>query len=177
MPSDHAPSLPYADIAPVLLEVIYDSLLIIYTARFEVSTEAEMNKALVKCALKLKPKRSTRNNPHILEGVESSASGLPRVSRLCLEAVEHARNPAFDYDGESQRGIFVPSPLAILVNALTVPSCPESSAFGALATTPESTQSAKSAESGCQEGQGGRLRGGRRARKNFDIVDVELVSR
>ena len=129
MPDD-APSLPYADIAPVLLEVIYDSLLIIYAARFEGRTEAEMNKALVECALKLKPKRSTRNNPHILEGIESSDSGLPRISRLCLEAVEHARNPAFDTDGESQRGIFVPSPLAILVNALTVPSCPESAAYG-----------------------------------------------
>ena len=129
MPDD-APSLPYADIAPVLLEVIYDSLLIIYAARFEGHTEAEMNKALMECALKLKPKRSTRNNPHILEGIESSDSGLPRVSRLCLEAVEHARNPAFDSDGESKRGIFVPSPLAILVNALTVPSCPESAAYG-----------------------------------------------
>ena len=53
MPDD-APPLPYADIAPILLEVIYDSLLIIYAARFEGRTEAEMNKALMECALKLK---------------------------------------------------------------------------------------------------------------------------
>ncbi len=130
MPSDDTPSLPYAEIAPVLLEVIYDSLFIIYNARFEGCNEFEMNKALVECALKLEPKRSTRNNPHILEGLEKTDGGLPRITRLCLEAVEHARNPAFDSDGESQRGIFVPSPLAIMVNALTVPSCPESAAYG-----------------------------------------------
>ena len=99
MPIDDTPSLPYAEIAPVLLEVIYDSLFIIYSARFEGRNEAKMNEALVDCALMLEPKRSTRNNPHILEGLEKTDSGLPRISRLCLEAVEHARNPAFDSDG------------------------------------------------------------------------------
>jgi len=133
MPSD-APPLPYADVAPVLLDVIYDSLLIIYRARFESHGEAEMNLNLVNCARRLTEekwaKRTTRNNPHVLEGLESSNGGLPRISRLCLEAVEHSRNPAFDSDSEPQRGIFVPSPLAILVNALAVPSCPESAAYG-----------------------------------------------
>ena len=93
MPDD-APLLPYADVAPVLLEVIYDSLLIIYKARFESRREAEMNMDLWDCARKLKEekwaKRTTRNNPHIVEGLESSDSGLPRISRLCLEAVEHS---------------------------------------------------------------------------------------
>lgn len=129
MPDD-APSLPYADIAPILLEVIYDSLLIIYDARFEGRTEVEMNKTLAESAKNLKRGRFTRNNHHILEGVEKQDGDLPRVSRLCLEAVEHAGNSAFASEAESPRSIFVPSPLAILVNVLTVPSCPESTAYG-----------------------------------------------
>ena len=133
MPTD-APPLPYADVARVLLDVIYDSLLIIYRARFEGRREAEMNIDLRYCARKLTKeiwaKQTTRNNPHIVEGLKSSDSGLPRISRLCLEAVEHSHNPAFDSDSESQRGIFVPSPLAILVNALAFPSRPESAAYG-----------------------------------------------
>lgn len=133
MPSD-APPLPYADIAKGLLDVIYDSLLIIYQARFGRRSEGEMNKALVDCARRLLEekwaRRTARNNAHVLEGLESSGSVLPRISRVCLEAVEHSRNPTFDSDSDSQRGIFVPSPLAILVNVLAIPSRPESAAYG-----------------------------------------------
>lgn len=142
MPND-APPLPYTDVATSLLDVIYDSLLIIYRTRFDGGREADMNKELVICAQRLMQekwaKQTTQNNSHVWDGLvrggipEEKIDGrtlrLPRISRLCLEASEHAHNPAFDSDVESQRGIFVPSPLAILVNALAFPSQPESVAY------------------------------------------------
>ena len=55
-----APPLPYADVATVLLDVIYDSLLIIYTARFNGVPEEETLKQLINCAKRLSKRSEER---------------------------------------------------------------------------------------------------------------------
>ena len=128
-----APPLPYADVATVLLDVIYDSLLIIYTARFNGAPEEETLKQLINCAKRLSKEKwanqITRSNNHVWDR-RLRKGEVPRITRLCLEASTHAHNQAYDSDSEVHRGIFVPSPLAILVEALALPSRPESIAYG-----------------------------------------------
>lgn len=135
--------LPYADVAPDVLNVIYDSLRVIYVSRFKNSSQAILFSRLRKIAGKLshRPWAKTssakvRNNPHILENINVSASvgafeELPRISRLCLQAYTHAHERGgSDNTERAPRVIFVPSPLKILVDVLTVPSRPESAAYG-----------------------------------------------
>jgi KaiC/GvpD/RAD55 family RecA-like ATPase len=140
--SDAAP-LPYADVAPALLEAIYDSLEVIYRSQFERASQDSICSQLREIAgrLMIEPWAKTssakvKNNPHILEGINVSAASrsfesLPRISRLCVEAYSRARECGASESAEdARRVIFVPSPLAILVDALTVPARPESAAYG-----------------------------------------------
>lgn len=135
--------LPYADVAPALLSVIYDSLGAIYECRFGVLSGDTLFSRLREITSRLSnqswAKTSSvrvRNNPHILEHINVTATAegfdsLPRVSRLCLEACAHAESTITpERFEEARRTMFVPSPLSILVDVLTVPSRPESSAYG-----------------------------------------------
>jgi len=143
-PSSGVAPLPYADVASALLPVIYDSLRIIYDARFRGVSVGEIIPKLLRCASRLAneewAKAPALKNPHITEGLlrlrPDDASSIsrhlrvPRIARLCLEAVYHADGSASDNSHKGPKGILVPSPLAILVDALTMPSNPESGAYG-----------------------------------------------
>ena len=142
-PMREAAPLPYADVAPALLDVIYDSLRVIYVGRFEGTSHDSVFSGLRKVAARLldQPWSKTssakvKNNPHILEGINVTVpsggfEALSRISRLCLEASANAQEGGAHERVEHQpRTIFVPSPLRILVDSLTVPARPESSAYG-----------------------------------------------
>lgn len=130
--------LPYADVAESVLNLIYDSLHIIYRSRFISEDEDRMLDRLAKRADRItnetwaKP-TITRCNPHLLDGINKNTrvpGEIPRISRLCLEAVNGLHNPNRQNEEELRGGIFVPSPLAILVDSLTIPLRPESSVYG-----------------------------------------------
>jgi len=140
-------NLPFAGISRAVLSVIYDSLHIIYSARFSDTPEHEMIASLRKAALPLTKERwakpPTRKNPHVWQGAGQSSGTssrrgagatqqrIPRIGKLCIEAV--ARAETFSYDssnGGRLQGVLVPSPLSILVDVLTIPEHPESSAYG-----------------------------------------------
>lgn len=126
--------LPYADLSRVLLGVIYDSLLAICKVRFRRLAKERLSDELRKIAMTLMERpwahARERNNPHLIEDIAVS-DHLPRISRLCLEACLRAeRYGGFEQSESEPRVTFVPSPLGILVDALTVPSNPESSAYG-----------------------------------------------
>jgi KaiC/GvpD/RAD55 family RecA-like ATPase len=141
---DAAP-LPYADVSQALLALIYDSLYIIYESRFRDRDDEALLERLIKRAEKINAekwtKATTKNNLHLLDGIpepKGQRSGgrlydtgleVPRISRLCLEACAYARRST-STAAESAKGIFVPSPLAILTDALTTPWRPESYGYG-----------------------------------------------
>ena len=133
--------LPYADVAGPLLGVIYDSLEIIYKTRFKkladdrkrlADEEKRLTQALAECAGALNDTKWARKNlnRHVIERSESSQHLMPRISRLCVEACERARKRPPESKDDAGSGIFVPSPLSILVDALTIPSRGETSAYG-----------------------------------------------
>lgn len=135
--------LPYEETVPSLLRVICSSLSIIYRGQFEARSDTEVALRLTRAAALLNEEKWARSphrlNPHVLDGIStrhasrSSASGstvVPRISRLCLEAVRLAQKPLPDAPDRSGSGIMVPSPFSILVEALTVPERPESAAYG-----------------------------------------------
>jgi KaiC/GvpD/RAD55 family RecA-like ATPase len=139
--NDNSPSpLPYSDIAAAVLGAIYDSLHIIYQGRFRGIVEKIVLERLVKRAEKINDekwaKHQSKNNPHVRPPIRSferlydAGLAVPRISRLCLEATDHAYKQPQGPDEETSRGILVPSPLAILVDVLTTPSRPESSGYG-----------------------------------------------
>jgi KaiC/GvpD/RAD55 family RecA-like ATPase len=138
-PDSESSPLPYANIARPVLGVIYESLEIIYQGRFERLPEDDITKRLISCATTLKQTKSfkAQRNTHITDGIRRRDPDwetqhldyeIPRISRLCLEACDRVHRRHEWHDGGS--GIFVPSPLAILVDALTLPVRSESSAYG-----------------------------------------------
>jgi KaiC/GvpD/RAD55 family RecA-like ATPase len=144
--ANSAAPLPYADVAQAVLGVIYDSLYIIYRARFEGLAEEKLIKRLIDRAEKLNSEKwarhKTANNPHVTDGIPKPSDkrpvervyetglNVPRISRLCLEASDNAHGLPNNPEEEARRGIFVPSPLAILADVLTTPWRPESSGYG-----------------------------------------------
>jgi len=72
-PSSGVAPLPYADVASALLPVIYDSLRIIYDARFRGVSVGEIIPKLLRCASRLAneewAKAPALKNPHITEGL------------------------------------------------------------------------------------------------------------
>lgn len=138
MANENATALPYASVAGTVLNVIYRSLETIYESRFNNAPREETLRRLLECANELAledwAKPPGKKNPHITGDLQrrTNAGGrqkVPRISRLCLEAVAHAGKPSSELPSETSGGIFVPSPLAIMVEALTVPERPESSAY------------------------------------------------
>ena len=137
MPS--ASPLPYSDVAPALLRAIYFSLRAICSAKFHEWPLGRLGSSLREIAADLSvqrwakwlPGKIPNNNRHILQGIRGSTDsvdGLPRISRLCLEAYARANESASEVDDGSS--VFIPSPLTILIDALAEPERPESEAYG-----------------------------------------------
>lgn len=130
---------PYTDIASPVLSAIYESLSKICHCYFEGRTGSHLQKDLRAIAQRARPRgwHKDKLNPHIWEGlglrrIDSSFSDpLPRLSRICLEAFRHAQE-RFGVDARRSTKsdvYFLPSPLGILRDVLTVPSKPESAAY------------------------------------------------
>ncbi|HEV3272834.1 MAG TPA: ATPase domain-containing protein [Candidatus Methylacidiphilales bacterium] len=127
----------YAELVPPVLEVIYDSLALLAEADFE-GKELHTVKvysglqSIAKSLLKRKWfSRVPQLNKHIIEGIPRRSGKpqtfdtLPRISRLCLLEWEKVQKS----NVLDQSTIFVPSPLTILVNILSIPAYTASQAY------------------------------------------------
>ena len=130
-------AFPYAQLAVPVLDVIYASLSVLVESSPDSIHSPRTYKKLVDCAEPLKSHPHFKSIPkldgHIFEGLNVKRSitpkefeDLPRIARLCVIEWEKAK----DHRESDSPAIFIPSPLSILREILTIPKFKESEAYG-----------------------------------------------
>jgi hypothetical protein len=147
-PTSEMNGLPYGRIITQVLEVVHDSLAAVIESDANGSSDEDLYLTLRRVSEKLVAEGSvlrSGGDAHVTRGIREPRSRqsaapdpvvrtwrerLPRISLLCLEAVSRVRRPSIDTRMTNrQRGTVIPSPLALVVEALTDPGHPESAAF------------------------------------------------
>jgi KaiC/GvpD/RAD55 family RecA-like ATPase len=119
---------PYGDVAPRLLESIFEALLILCKNEMNgrEATDAELEGCYHRIAKEFPIMRARGLDAHLIKGlkVSNKCSRLVKVTRLA-----YRRAQTHDDTKRKRKGAFLPSALQILYDILTVPDEPHTSAY------------------------------------------------